>query len=255
MAHSTSFPLSEQTSYSLLWALLFSFVLHGAVLGFLPGFSFDSSKLPDSPLTVELLHPEPPPPPPPEPEKPKPEPVKPPPTKTAPVKIQPVPPPVIQPPVQPVAKTEPPPPSPVAESPKVETAPAVIAVEQKPSEPAPPVVVPVATPTPRETDGDAIANARNNYRKLLSAEFARYKKYPQVAQMRGWQGTVLIQLQVDAEGHASNPVISQSSGKEMLDNQALESVKKALPLPLPPEILRGKPFPITVPIAFRLENP
>jgi len=254
MAHQTPFPLSRQTSHSLFWALLFSFALHGAVLGFLPGFSFDSSKLPDSPLTVELLHPEPPPPPPPEPEKPKPEPVKPKPIKAAPVKIQPVPQPLIQPPAQPVAKTEPPP-SPVAEPPKVEAPPAVIAVEQKASEPAPPVVIPVATPTPRETDGDAIANARNNYRKLLSTEFARNKKYPQVALMRGWQGTVLIQLQIDAEGNASNPVVIQSSGKELLDNSALESVKKKLPLPLPPDILRGKPFPITVPYTYRIENP
>lgn len=73
--------------------------------------------------------------------------------------------------------------------------------------------------------------------------------------MRGWQGTVQVSLQIDAEGNASNPTISQSSGKDLLDNQALETVRKALPLPPPPNILRGKPFPIVVPVVFRLENP
>lgn len=144
-------------------------------------------------------------------------------------------------------------PQPVAEPPKKVEPPPVIAVEPKASEPVPVAVV--APPPVREPDNDAIANARSGYGRLLAGEFARHKKYPKVAIMRGWQGTVEVLLHIDEAGNASNPSINKSSGKEMLDNQALETVRNALPLPLPPEVLRGKSFTIVVPVVFRLENP
>lgn len=117
-----------------------------------------------------------------------------------------------------------------------------------PPPPPPPVV------QERNNDDD-ISAARSAYGTALAKEFAKHRKYPQVARMRGWQGTAKVSLQIDADGTASNPAISESSGKQMLDDQALETVKKAMPqLPLPPELLRGKPFSIVVPVVFRLEN-
>jgi protein TonB len=110
-----------------------------------------------------------------------------------------------------------------------------------PPEPPKPVVVP---------DTDA---ARGAYANLLGREFAKHKQYPRLAQMRGWQGTVTVQLQIDASGTVTSSNISQSSGFEVLDKQALEMVKKASPLPQPPEALRDHEFTIHVPVVFRLE--
>ncbi len=71
--------------------------------------------------------------------------------------------------------------------------------------------------------------------------------------MRGWQGIVRVELQIDATGNVTSTTIAESSGFEILDKQALEMVRKASPLPLPPESLRGKEFTIVVPVSFKLE--
>ncbi len=239
----------------LLIALLCSIALHGTAVVFLPDY-FAHAPAPDTPLTVELLAPKPPPPPPQpikEPEPPKPEPVKPkviPPSKpqqVAPPK--PVAPPQPQPVAQPAA------PTPVQAPPPVAEQPPMVAVPQKAAEPPPTFTAPAppAPPPPQETGTEDISAIKNSYGRLLAGEFAKHKKYPQVARMRGWQGTVQVRLQVDAEGNSSSPAIEQSSGRELLDNQALETVRNSLPLPPPPPALRGKPFSIVVPVVFRLD--
>lgn len=253
MAH---FADHSQQNHLFLLALLCSIALHGAAVAFLPGFSTDTP-LHDTEFTVDLLKPEPPPPPPPpvkEPEPPKPEPQKTkvvPPSKPLPV---PAPKPVTPPPQPIIQPTVSAPPPPVAEPP-----PQIIAVPQKAAEPTPSVTIPAPPapppPLPQEPVVDDASAAKAGYGRLLAGEFAKHKKYPQVARMRGWQGTAQIRLQVDADGNALNPVVEQSSGKEILDNQALETVRNSLPLPPPPAILRGKPFSIVVPVVFRLESP
>lgn len=248
MAQITSMGLDPRGD-TLVWALLASFALHSAAVGFLPGFNLLAPEQEKPPLTVDLIQPPPPPPPPPpepEPEKPKPEPVRPKIVQPEPIK----PPPKPLPPPQ-TPPTEPPPPAP----------PPVMAIKEPvappPATPEPVFTVPDAPPPPpvvQERNEDDINAARSAYGATLAKEFSKHKKYPQVARMRGWQGTVKVSLQIDAEGNASNPTVSEGSGKQMLDDQALETVKKAMPLPLPPELLRGKPFSIVVPVVFRLEN-
>jgi len=51
-----------------------------------------------------------------------------------------------------------------------------------------------------------------------------------------------------------NAAILQSSGFEVLDNEALEMVQQAAPLPPPPEALRGRELTVMVPIVFRLND-
>lgn len=226
----------------LMAAMLLSLTLHIAAFGLLPDPAQEPAK-PVEQMTVELQPPPPkplPPPEPPEPEKPKEPPKKlPPPPKPLPV-VQPR----TETPPPPVRTAEPPPPPPV------------IAVAAKPSEPPPVATVPAPPPEPPPkpavTPPDLDAE-RSNYGSLLSREFAKHKQYPRVAQMRGWQGTTRIELQIDAAGSVIASTIAESSGFEILDKQALEMVRKASPLPLPPAALRGHDFTIVVPVAFKLE--
>ena len=71
--------------------------------------------------------------------------------------------------------------------------------------------------------------------------------------MRGWQGEAKVDLQIDAGGNVLASKIQESSGHEVLDQQALDMVKKAAPFPAPPDALRGRTFNILVPVSFRLE--
>jgi protein TonB len=224
-------------------ALLLSLGLHALVVGLMPGFAQEPSKLADQ-LTVELQPPPPKPLPPPEPPKPEPEKPKEPPKK---LPLPPKPLPVIQ------HKAETPPPVRVAETPPPTP---VMAVAPKPSEPLPSFTAPAPPPEPPSKPVAAppdLDAAYGNYGSILSREFAKHKQYPRIAQMRGWQGIARIELRIDASGNVTSSTIAESSGFEILDKQALDMVRKASPLPLPPEALRGRDFTIVVPVSFKLE--
>lgn len=234
--------LQDRVNVVFMTALLFSLGLHMLVLAVLPAIPEDQVKTP-VPLSVEL-QPPPQPLPPPEPPKP-PAPEKP---KQPPKKPLPPPKPQPEPPRMeaPADEAEPPEPPP----------PPVISAPPQAAEPPPTVVVPVPPPEPpkpRVPSEQDLDNARSNYSNLLSREFARHKQYPRLAQMRGWQGTAKVELHVDANGNMISISVNASSGFEILDKQALEMVRKASPLPQPPEALRGREFTIIVPVAFRLE--
>lgn len=234
----------RNSDQALLWGLALSVMLHGLLAAQISPFNFDSS--PPVELKVELLTPEPPPPPPPEPEPepPKPEPPKPQP-KPLPKKPLPEPLPLKAPEPLPVATPveapPPPPPEVIAVAPKAEEPPAFVA-------PPPPLEPP--EPGPPQQDIDA---ARRLYGSQLAREFAKHRQYPLVALRRGWQGTTKVLLEIDTAGNVVATSISESSGHDALDKQALEMVKKASPLPLPPEALRNRQFTILVPVVFRIE--
>lgn len=212
-----------------MWALIGSMMLHAFIALGLPKFAIDDPK--QETLVVELLQQAPPPPPP---EPPKPEPIKPKP------QIKPV---VVPTEIKNDPPPPPPPPEVIAAAPQVDVPPPKTPpVAIVPREPPKPVVVPVDT-----------SEARDNYDNALWSAIVKHKQYPRIAQMRGWQGESVVELQIDGNGKLKSKKIIQSSGHEVLDKQALDMVEKALPFPAPPEVLRGSSFSVKVPIAFKLE--
>jgi protein TonB len=234
LANFSQFSISRDNVF--YWALVISITLHMLAALEIPAISFE--KMIKKEIIVELAPPKPEAPPPPPPPKP-PEPVKP--------KVVPPPKPVAQklptPVVQKSPEVAPPPP------------PAVIAAAPKAEAPPPTVTAPVAPPEPpRPSVNQAdVDNAKNQYGNLLSREVAKHKQYPKIAQMRGWQGDVEVDVQIDGSGNLISSKVRTSSGFEALDKQALEMVKKAAPFPLPPEALRAKTFNVIIPVSFKLE--
>lgn len=213
-------------------------LLHGLLAILIPNLQFDKVKTPDV-LQIELQKPEPPPIA--QPEPPPPEPIKPKPTSTPKPIIKTLPTPI-------VSKDEP-----VTHTPPTE----VIAVAPKADALPPPVPpVPIVAPeppkpiTPSQVDLD---EARGKYGNTLWNSIGKYKQYPKIAQMRGWQGEATVELLLDGSGKLKSKKIIQTSGHEVLDKQALEMVERAAPYPTPPEALRGSNFTIIVPIPFKLE--
>ena len=97
------------------------------------------------------------------------------------------------------------------------------------------------------------AQETENYALRISKIIMNNKQYPKIAQMRGWQGTVIADLEIDSKGTVISIKIKKSSTYEVLDNEALEMIRKASPFPAPPYNLRGKNFNVLVPISFKLE--
>ncbi|WP_404938908.1 energy transducer TonB [Pseudomonas atacamensis] len=119
-----------------------------------------------------------------------------------PVDAPPPPVPVVEPPppVEDELAVKPPPPKPIAK-PKP--------VVKLPPKPAPPAPAPV---TP--------ASANAAYLKNPAPE------YPSLAQRRGWEGTVLLRVHVLASGKPGEIQIAKSSGRQQLDDAALNAVKR-----------------------------
>ncbi|HSI37657.1 MAG TPA: energy transducer TonB [Methylotenera sp.] len=238
----TAITQSSTNENTLIWAIICSILLHVLLAVVIPSIKIDPPKKPEVLEVALVSKPEPPPAvsepePLPQPEQPKPEPIKP--------KVEPKP--IVKPtPTPSVIKEEP---SPVTPPPATQTE--VIAVTPKPEAPPSPTPVvpkPVA-PTPVEID-----TAHKGYGDTLWSAISKHKKYPRIAQTRGWQGEVIVELSLDGNGNMKSKRIIQHSGYDSLDQQALEMVDKALPFPAPPDALRGSSFTIKVPIPFKLEE-
>ncbi|HWU33918.1 MAG TPA: TonB family protein [Methylovorus sp.] len=249
-------PSISVSSHRLEWALIISMLVHAILIWQLPNLTFDSPIKPPV-LQIELSppakKPEPPapevPPPEPMPEPPKPQPVVKPDIKP-PVKAKPVvapSPEIAPPPVE--QKPEPTPPvmtaAPQPEAPKAETAPA--------PQPAPPAPVEAPkTPVISQQDLDAAKNAFGN---SVFNVLAKFKKYPNIARRNNMQGTPVLELELDAQGHIINGRIKQSGGYDVLDRQVLEMYQQALSsLPVAPAAIQGKITKLSIPISFHLEE-
>ena len=134
------------------------------------------------------------------------------------------PPPVVEPPPPVVDElaAKPAPPKPVPKpkpAPKPAPKPVPKAVEPPPV-PTPPTPAPAAAPVPVAPAPVTPASANAAYLKNPAPE------YPSLAQRRGWEGTVLLRVQVLASGKPGEIQVQKSSGRQQLDDAALAAVKR-----------------------------
>jgi len=88
----------------------------------------------------------------------------------------------------------------------------------------------------------------------LAREALRFKRYPAIAREESWAGVVVLTIHAAAGAAVPAVSISQSSGHQVLDAQAVEMMENASRLALMPERLRGKQFAISLPIHYRLDD-
>lgn len=93
------------------------------------------------------------------------------------------------------------------------------------------------------------------YRLALIVATRRYKRYPAIAMEKGWQGKVEVHMVIGANGMLADATIKTSSGHEILDNQAIDMLKKGKTTVQIPASLRGREFSVDVPVIFDLDNP
>jgi len=86
----------------------------------------------------------------------------------------------------------------------------------------------------------------------LSRHIAKFQQYPRIAQMREWQGKVLLEVQIKGSGALMTRRIVVSSGFKVLDNEGLSMIDRAAPFPAQKSSLRDDIFTVLVPIKFAL---
>ena len=159
-----------------------------------------------------------------------------------------------------IAEPSPPTPTPPAPAPPPLQAapPAPVA----PAQSAVPAAAPVAPAPPRAAEGPASTaqsesvdqGTLDRFRMEILAATRRYRRYPAQALEKGWQGKVEIRLAIGANGLTQSYVIKTSSGFPLLDETALDMVKKGRPLVQVPPSLRGREFVVDVPVIFDLKS-
>jgi protein TonB len=124
-------------------------------------------------------------------------------------------------PVKPVLKPVPAKPSPVVTKP----------VSESPVENSVPAPTATQTPAPSTTTSSATSvstNAPTEEETFTQAAYASKPdpEYPSIARSREWEGKVVLRLQVSAEGIVENVTVDKTSGHDILDESAIETVKK-----------------------------
>ena len=89
----------------------------------------------------------------------------------------------------------------------------------------------------------------------LDAAYDRNPKpdYPGIARIRGWEGKVILRVQISEEGKVESVEIEKSSRHDLLDESALEAVKQWL---FVPAMQGNQPIAssVLVPIIFTLQD-
>ena len=80
----------------------------------------------------------------------------------------------------------------------------------------------------------------NKYLKRVSARIHKFKQYPREARVAKQEGTVVVQITLDSEGNVRDTKITSSSGIDLLDDEALQIISRAEPLPQFPTALVKK---------------
>jgi periplasmic protein TonB len=90
-------------------------------------------------------------------------------------------------------------------------------------------------------------------RDLLWKRIEELKRYPTLARENHWEGRVVVQAVIKADGTVGDLSVAESSGHALLDQDALVVMRKASPLTLLHQLERAQ-ITILVPISYRLEG-
>lgn len=91
------------------------------------------------------------------------------------------------------------------------------------------------------------------YEHVILTHLERHKKYPRSARRRGQEGTAYVRFRIDREGNVQTSQLVRSSGYELLDQEVLDTVTRANPLPAVPPEISGSTLEVTVPVRFHLD--
>jgi protein TonB len=87
--------------------------------------------------------------------------------------------------------------------------------------------------------------------KALLGRLDQLKNYPQMARINHWEGKVILRAVIKDDGQVLMIDVHESSGRSILDDDAIETLRRASPLKLDHPL--GKPqVAILMPISYAL---
>nr|WP_269435127.1 TonB family protein [Pseudoalteromonas sp. NGC95] len=92
--------------------------------------------------------------------------------------------------------------------------------------------------------------AKQLWQSALQVHLERKKRYPRMAKLRGQQGIPWVSFTMDRKGNVLDVTLFKPSGIAALDQEVIELVRRAEPLPAPPKAVTGNPISMAVPVSF-----
>ncbi|MFH1029103.1 MAG: energy transducer TonB, partial [Pseudomonadota bacterium] len=98
------------------------------------------------------------------------------------------------------------------------------------------------------TQGKAQQRYLNEHFTYIRDLIVKRLTYPRIARRMGWSGRVVLAFVVAEDGSVRSIQVRESSGYSVLDNSAMETVKRVAPFPRPPVAAE-----IVMPVQFQLQ--
>src|SRR6516164_787598 len=114
-------------------------------------------------------------------------------------------------------------------------------------QPSPPVPQATSPPRPRPSAAQVAS-----WHRRIAQQVERHKGYPASARARHEAGTAELAFTLDRTGKVVASRIARTSGFAALDQETIDTVRRAQPFPAPPQNLPGETFDFTVPIRFNI---
>ena len=139
------------------------------------------------------------------------------------------------------------------EKPEIEEAKPQEAMVQQGAPPAP-----TATPAPvaaarRQGTTDKPSDEAMSWSKALMNHLGNHRRYPAAAREAGHQGAVQVRFMIDRRGQVLSARVVKASPSAHLDDEALALLRRASPLPEPPDEIAGEAIELVIPIQFTIK--
>ncbi|MGO8760487.1 MAG: energy transducer TonB [Desulfobaccales bacterium] len=107
---------------------------------------------------------------------------------------------------------------------------------------------------PGQGQGSGPGSALQGYLREIRRLLEKHKDYPQMARSRNIHGVVVVVFTIAPGGQIMTARVSRSSGHDLLDEAALNTIRRVGRFPPFPAELNRQQLTIEVPLAFRLSN-
>lgn len=91
-----------------------------------------------------------------------------------------------------------------------------------------------------------------NWYGQINAKLEKMKHYPAEAQSEEQEGTAIVHIVLDRQGHVLTSSLLKSSGHALLDKEAIALSHRVDPFPAPPDNIKGSVLKLNIPIQFSL---
>jgi protein TonB len=113
-------------------------------------------------------------------------------------------------------------------------------------QPSPPAVE-TSPPRPRPTTAQIAS-----WHRMIALQVERNKSYPALARAHHETGTAELAFTINRNGMVTASRVVRTSGFASLDQETIDTVRRAQPFPPPPPNMPGDTFEFTVPIRFNI---